>query len=431
MIEVFFRLKESLDKEREEKRDLQKLTEYYFQSLPIMQEQYLSSLVEGKVPEDKIDYFLETYQMQLKSNYYASMAINIEGKRESKLLEQGEALLEEQLRVVSVKQYLDEKLSEKWNFKSFLYLGKVNYILLLEKQTDINSFINSMDRLCKMTEKVLGISILAGIGQVCSQRRLLPDSYKNATLILSYRGVQDESRAIYINELDPHFCSTPVIGMQSVQDIVAEIKVGNKQQLQEAISNFCVKLRNVTISIQQLSVLSMEVYTELYKLSTNYQLDVQLIFGVENPTHIIAEEITTIDDLELLLENVSFQIRDLIHKERKDNTKLLIDRAKTYIQHNFSNCDCTIESVCNYLNISSCYFSTVFKKDTGITLINYLSDIRMEKAKELLSLGKYKVYEVSKLVAYRSEKYFFRIFKQYTGLSPTEFYRNKPIVDGE
>ena len=247
MIEVFFRLKESLDKEREEKRDLQKLTEYYFQSLPIMQEQYLSSLVEGKVPEDKIDYFLETYQMQLKSNYYASMAINIEGKRESKLLEQGEALLEEQLRVVSVKQYLDEKLSEKWNFKSFLYLGKVNYILLLEKQTDINSFINSMDRLCKMTEKVLGISILSGIGQVCYQRRLLPDSYKNATLILSYRGVQDESRSIYINELDPHFCSTPVIGMHSVQDIVAEIKVGNKQQLQEAISNFCVKLRNVKI----------------------------------------------------------------------------------------------------------------------------------------------------------------------------------------
>ena len=147
----------------------------------------------------------------------------------------------------------------------------------------------------------------------------------------------------------------------------------------------------------------------------------QLICEVENPTNIIAEEITTIDDLELLLENVSFQIRDLIHKERKDNTKLLIDRAKTYIQHNFSNCDCTIESVCNYLNISSCYFSTVFKKDTGITLINYLSDIRMEKAKELLNSTDEKTYIIAQKVGYSEPNYFSYVFKKKFKVSPTMY----------
>ena len=51
----------------------------------------------------------------------------------------------------------------------------------------------------------------------------------------------------------------------------------------------------------------------------------------------------------------------------------------------------------------------------------------MENAKEILEQGKYKVYEVSQMVGYHSEKYFFRIFKQYTGCSPTEYSRRRVI----
>ena len=75
-----------------------------------------------------------------------------------------------------------------------------------------------------------------------------------------------------------------------------------------------------------------------------------------------------------------------------------------------------------YLNPS--YLSRMFKQCLGTGLTDYLIELRMENAKKLLLTGKYKVYEISQKVGYKSDKYFFRVFKSYTGQSPLEFCRS-------
>ncbi|MEG1880375.1 MAG: helix-turn-helix transcriptional regulator, partial [Oscillospiraceae bacterium] len=67
------------------------------------------------------------------------------------------------------------------------------------------------------------------------------------------------------------------------------------------------------------------------------------------------------------------------------------------------------------------YFMHIFKKDTGMSFSEYLLKYRFEKAKELLSTGRYKVYDVCKMVGFNDPKYFSKIFKRETGVTPKKY----------
>lgn len=321
--------------------------------------------------------------------------------------------------LVSVKQYIDERLNGRWKCKSFIYLGKVVLIIMLDNNEDINAFTDYMNRVCKMTERVMEVSILAGIGHIYDRLALLPHSYESANMVIAYRGIGKESRAVYINELEPNLNNKPVMNMESVQTILQQIKVGTEEQLTEAIEAFVRQLRRSGIPYQQFTIASMEAVTELYKLGGSYQLDMRQIFGMDILEFGDMRKIDTVDKLEAALKETCFAIRSLIRKERKDSTQLLIGKAKDYIQNNYSDSNCTIESVCDFLNISSCYFSTLFKKETGTTLINYLTDVRMDKAKELLKNTDDKTYVIAEKVGYTEPNYFSYVFKKKFQVSPS------------
>ena len=73
---IFTKIKESLDREMDEKRNVQKLRDYYMESLPLLQENFYSSLVEGNVSEADLTRFLSDYQIELKSPMYAAVVIH-------------------------------------------------------------------------------------------------------------------------------------------------------------------------------------------------------------------------------------------------------------------------------------------------------------------------------------------------------------------
>ena len=105
-----------------------------------------------------------------------------------------------------------------------------------------------------------------------------------------------------------------------------------------------------------------------------------------------------------------------------DKFKTISD-AKNYITKAFSQEIC-LDDVAEYVSLSSAYFSRPFKQETGENFIDYLVKIRMENAKKMLENTEYKTYEISELVGYKKSKYFSKIFKNYTGYTPTE-YRTK------
>ena len=95
------------------------------------------------------------------------------------------------------------------------------------------------------------------------------------------------------------------------------------------------------------------------------------------------------------------------------------------IQKNYMDPDLSLNSICSYLNISTSYFSTIFKDLTGETFTEVLIRTRMEKAKELLENTTMKNYEIAEKVGFADPHYFGISFKKMTGCTPTEYAREK------
>ena len=99
--------------------------------------------------------------------------------------------------------------------------------------------------------------------------------------------------------------------------------------------------------------------------------------------------------------------------------------AIDYIQKNYMDPDLSLNSICSYLNISTSYFSTIFKDETGETFTEVLIRTRMEKARELLEKTTMKNYEIAEKVGFSDPHYFGISFKKMTGCTPTEYAREK------
>ena len=103
----------------------------------------------------------------------------------------------------------------------------------------------------------------------------------------------------------------------------------------------------------------------------------------------------------------------------------IIDKAKSFIQDNYQNDDMSLQTVASSVNVSSNHFSAIFRKETGETFIDYLTAVRINKAKELLTCTSMKTSEIGFEVGYRDPHYFSFIFKKTMGMSPKEYRRIK------
>ena len=102
------------------------------------------------------------------------------------------------------------------------------------------------------------------------------------------------------------------------------------------------------------------------------------------------------------------------------NYSLPVRLACEYIEKNFQE-NINLNKISNYVSLSKNYFCNIFKKETGITIWDYLIRIRMEEAKRMLLETEQKTYEISERVGYDDPSYFGRLFKKYTGFTPIEF----------
>ena len=137
-------------------------------------------------------------------------------------------------------------------------------------------------------------------------------------------------------------------------------------------------------------------------------------------------EVETVNALKIKCKNTLTDIIAIISEKQNDISKSVIEQAIIYMKKHYGE-ELSLENMAERFFFNQSYFSRLFKQYTGTTFTDYLIKLRMEKAKELISKGKYKVYEISTIVGYKSEKYFFSIFKRYTGSSPAEYYRRWTI----
>lgn len=102
----------------------------------------------------------------------------------------------------------------------------------------------------------------------------------------------------------------------------------------------------------------------------------------------------------------------------------ILQKIRSYIDDNYYKADLSLNSISDYVHISCAYISTLFKKYCGVNITEYITDIRMRKAAELLVTTNLKTYEITDKVGYANSHYFSILFKKYTNCSPTQYRQN-------
>lgn len=109
---------------------------------------------------------------------------------------------------------------------------------------------------------------------------------------------------------------------------------------------------------------------------------------------------------------------------QRDPETGIIDQARKWMQEHFQE-NIQLDDAARSVGISPYYFSKLFKEQAGVNFIDYLTDLRMEKARDLLAHQNLSIKEVCVRCGYADQNYFSRIFKKTVGMTPTEYRNSK------
>ncbi len=127
-----------------------------------------------------------------------------------------------------------------------------------------------------------------------------------------------------------------------------------------------------------------------------------------------------LSDMKTWFLNKIIEVTQKVENNRSEKSESLIEKAESFINRNYMK-DLSLDDISRYCNISSYYFSKLFKQETGENYVEYLSRVRIENAKKMLSDSEASIKEISYSVGFSDPNYFSRAFKKYEGVSPTEY----------
>ena len=391
--ELFGRIKKSLDKEIDEKRNIDKLQEYYMESLPLLQENFFTSLFEGRVPAEEIDKYLVNYQIHLCGPLYLVTILHLSSS-------DVKAYSNPFLMTVSVKKLAEEQLVPKYGSRTLIYLGDIIVISQLETAEQVAGYTDMMDEFCRQAKRVCGVRVTAGVGQLCS----------------SVEELKEKSEETWEEE--------------ALRRIMKQIRLGDKSALEGEVKDCLKKFTENGSSLQKYRLFVMELIAEIMRFGNKNQLDMEELFRKESDIYQMVFQPESFEELCEWLIGVGEKVQEMLSSERQNNTKSFVTRAVEYVRENYADQSISIETVCRTLGVSAAYFSTVFKKETGKTFIGYLTDYRMEAAEELLLTTDDKTYMIAEKVGYGDPNYFSYAFKKKYGVSPSKYRVEKMKVSG-
>ena len=411
---VLTQLKIKLDQEISEKRNVEILQKCYMESLPLLQANFYSTLVEGRIHVDEIPKYLSDYQISFPGPFFCCVVIHTSSSQVPK--DMNPLLLS-----TSVHNQAKERLGEKWQAKCFSYIGNTILIAQLENEYEVSELTDECDRFCRYAHRIIGAVVTVGIGQVCSNILELSQSYSSAREAVSYRVIYGASRAINIKEIAPQEMSkSDAVSDSELSELFKMIRLKSAEEITQAVNKYLDHISFPAKSLQQHHIDVMELVSALYRFSANNDIASEDFSGDMRTLYSRLLDLGP-DELRKWLIDISISFREKLISARSRSTKSFVSKAMEYIRNNYADEELSLDNICEVLGVSNSYFSTIFKKETGNSFIGYLTDYRMDRASRLLIETNEKSYIIAKNVGYTDPNYFSYVFKRRFGVSPSKY----------
>nr|WP_255570585.1 helix-turn-helix domain-containing protein [Cohnella sp. CFH 77786] len=411
------KMRRELDEERRRKEDLSLLRSQLHQSLPLLKERWLDKLAASAVlPADHERRFRE-YGISLPGPGYAAMTADIDAWHfpDGSGNEPDGELLQFGLYNIVQEIIEQEGLGTVYRTRD----GKVSAIVCGEEERIELLGHQLADYIRGSAEKYLKLTVSVGIGRPCGLREL-PVSCREALSALDYRFLLGTGRILSIRDMEFGRSKAELEDSgEREKKLISAMRSGSKNRVSDA-------LRDVFEGLKVTFVTTEEGYSAVHGMLTALRSWISGT-GLAETAPALEEaaaavnRMRTLGELQQLLESACLRILDDLSAKRSDVSQTQMMLAEQYIQERYMDENLSLSGCCRHLFLSISYFSTLFKQHTGETFVEYLTRVRMDKAKEMLTLTSLKAYEIAHRVGYGDPHYFSVIFKRHTGLTPKEY----------
>ncbi len=303
------------------------------------------------------------------------------------------------------------------------------FLIMSESKEEIENQINWLRQyLISMMNDYPEIEYFGGIGRAVSRIRELGKSYDEAGSIFASRFVHDsrqiftwedmnlseEKEAIYIQDFDLIERNRTMMGKFLAK--------GTMEEIESFVTAYLEKIpkENLQSSLMR-QYLTMDMYVVARSFCSRLGIPEEECNSISEEMEETLRVMTTAESVSKYVRNLLKQIirrRDTVSKSRYSD---VIEAAKIYIAEHYMLDDVSLNTAAAAVNMSPSYFSSVFGREAGRTFVEYLTDVRMDKAKELLMCSALKTSEIGYEVGYKDPHYFSYIFKKTQNCSPKDY----------
>lgn len=274
-----------------------------------------------------------------------------------------------------------------------------------------------------------------GIGKPVNRLRELPLSFESASHAFAQRylikencildsRMLDQGNVVEKEEFDIHDIDPKELQNERVREF---LKLGNKEEVIYFVDEFFKRQGanafNSTIFRQYIV---MDVYFCVASFLEELQVGREEISSFDVNSELLQSKEQAVEYVTRIIEKAV----ELREKNSSNRYGTVVDQVKKYIEEHYEEEELSLNLLASYVNFSPNHLSMIFSQQTGQTFIKYLTDYRMNKAKELLRGTSMRSSEISLEVGYKDPHYFSYLFKKTQGMTPTQ-YRGKKSGEGE
>lgn len=422
IIEVLRRAMAIIDKEREKRSQELLIREKMETVVPIIENGLIYTLLFQEYFDEDVENFKNLLEIE---EDYGYMGVLVFG--ESQVKNHMTNVVGTSVRVQN--HYREVREIVRGYFKCIMGSVMANKIALLipaaEDRQDYNERITVIDKAREMVRKLrerTDVSFRMGFGHIVRLRDAMK-SYNEALHVL----IQSDGSVAHIDDI-PMGCeyeeNYPV---DTEHKIFEYTEKGNIEQQHSAVNRYfdwMVENYGDCESDIKLKVLEFVLRAERIGYEGSSKT-----YRFRSRQDYLPAIMAMGSDMETLrswfVDKMDTAVRDVANNKETQNNGV-VAKAKAYINANFHK-EISLDDVSKEVDISPYYFSKIFKEETGENFIEYVTSVRMEKAKELLQSSSLSMKEICAQVGYADPNYFSRTFKKNVGVTPTEYKEGKMI----
>ncbi|MCD8153716.1 MAG: response regulator transcription factor [Clostridiales bacterium] len=418
LIKTLQEVRESIDSEQEQKNYLEKFRSEMQEYDQFSRRRFFEKLVAGALSVEEIYERARELNLEIHAQCYNLVLYSIQNEsRDSEQL----AVAEEEL-TRFFGQY-PEFLVFRWNFTTYAVLVKGEPVqvenftarcveTIQEKLTRFSA--DEAAWYVAVGEPIQRLSALSGsfseLSRILSYRHLMPGQHilTRETVRQMQPGDEESSlKNLDMNKIDPGI----LLGFlqngapEEVPEFVSEYVDSLKEPVQSRLFSqyLMLNVRFTALSYVEGLGCSQEEFLE--------DLDVMAMIGRN----------VSIRELKEYFAAVLTRALELRERESRSQHKDIIRQAVEYIDQNYTDENISLKDVAAHTNVSANYLSAVFSQEMRRTFVEYLTEKRMEKAKELLRQTDRRSAEIAGLVGYKDPHYFSFVFRKTQGCTPRDY----------